>query len=226
MNYNFELILLQALPKFLADLCEIQSSESNYSALLYHHLIQTGYKHTQICVEMYSSNLVRDGVRPDLVIFDEEIVGRFNYYQNCDKTKDNTNAKREHLRCLFEVKGGAQQNISGLSNYFPNDPLCNELRDDPERRNKTQNARLALDIEKLGMWAKMFGTKSRDYVFLAIDMRNPKGYWSADTREIFGQYAAEHGVQLVYYAQDAQYFWHYDTEGNSRQIGIAHRTKI
>lgn len=220
MRYDFKKIIFEILPRYFQDLNGIQSSEANFASLLYHHLLLGGHIPTQICTEMYTANLVRDGVRPDLVIFDEEIEGRFNYFKDCDKSQSNTQLKIDHLRCVIEIKGGAQQHESGLGKYFEADLLCDALRANPEKRAKTQNCALAIDIEKLGMWSTHFGTDERDYVFLAIDLKNPKGFWPTHVRDTFGAYCAKHGVHLVYFAQGSSYFWHYPSQGMPVQVNL------
>ena len=109
MKYDFPFIVAKVLPPFFRDLSLIQSSEANFASLLYHHLVNSGVLPTQLCTEMYTANIVKEGIRPDLVIFDEEISGRFNYYKDCDKDQDNTALKLKHIRCVIELKGGAQQ---------------------------------------------------------------------------------------------------------------------
>ncbi len=221
MQYNFTAIVTKVLPGYFRDLNAIQSSEANFASLLYHHLLLGGHLPTQLCTEMYTANLLKDGVRPDLVVFDEAIQGRFNYYKDCDKGQSNTRLKQDHLRCVFEIKGGAQQHESGLGKYFEADLLCDALRGNPEKRAKTQNCALAIDIEKLGMWSSHFGNDGRDYVFLAIDLRNPKGFWPARVRETYGAYCAEHGVNLIYHAQGEKAFWHYPAQGKPTRIQVA-----
>jgi hypothetical protein len=220
MQYNFPEIISQVFPCYFADLNGIQSSEANFAALLYHHMILKGYLPTQLCTEMYTANLVKEGRRPDLVIFDEEISGRFNYFKDCDKNQSNTPLKLKHLRCVVEIKGGAQQHESGLGKYFEHDLLGEALRSDPEKRAKVQNYALAVDIEKLGMWASHFGTTDRDYVFLALDLKNPKGFWPTSVRDTFGEYCSKHGVHMVYFAQGDATFWHYPWNGKSAQLKI------
>ena len=220
MKYNFSKIISSVFPSYFRDLNGIQSSEANFAALLYHHILQGGHLPTQICTEMYTSNLVKDGTRPDLVIFDEEISGRFNYYKNCDKKQSNTQLKIDHLRCVVEIKGGAQQHESGLGKYFEADVLCEALRSNPEKRAKTQNCALVIDIEKLGMWSSHFGNDGRDYVFLTIDINNPKGFWPAHVRDTFGNYCSKHGVHMVYFAQGELEFWHYSPNGKPAKIKL------
>ena len=220
MKYNFPKIISDIFPRYFRDLNLIQSSEANFSSLLYHHLLLAGHLPTQICTEMYTANLLKDGIRPDLVIFDEKISGRFNYYKDCDKRQSNTQMKRDYLRCVLEIKGGAQQYESGLGKYFETDLLCDALRSNPEKRAKTQNCALAIDIEKLGMWSSHFGTNGRDYVFLTIDLKNPKGYWPNHVRDTFGGYCAEHGVHMVYFAQGEDVFWHYPPSDKPVQIAL------
>jgi len=203
MKYDSNLIFKKAFPLFFNDLKGVQSSEANYAVLLYHHLLNSGYSYKQVCTEMYSANIVKDGTRPDVVIFDDGIDGRFNYFKNCDRKQSNTDLKIEKLRCVIEIKGGAQQHESGLGKYFKDDPLCKNLLSDPVKRKKTQNCALPIDVEKLGMWASHFGDSKlgKDYIFLAIDMINPKGFWPNNIRDIFGEYAVQHKVHFVYYAQ-------------------------
>lgn len=221
MKYNFPFIVNKVLPLFFRDLSLIQSSEANFASLLYHHLINAGVLPTQLCTEMYTANIVKEGIRPDLVIFDEEISGRFNYYKDCDKRQDNTALKLQHIRCVVEIKGGAQQYESGLGKYFESDLLCDQLRSDPEKRRKTQNCALVVDIEKLGMWASQFGTQGRDYVFLAIDLKNPRGFWPDNVRDTYGGYCAKNGVHMIYFAQGSNTFWHYPRQGKPVQIRVA-----
>lgn len=111
MKYDFAKIISDVFPRYFKDLSGIQSSEANFASLLYHHLLQAGHRSTQICTEMYTANLVKDGTRPDLVIFDEAISGRFNYFKDCDKSQSNTQLKIDNLRCIVEIKGGAQQHV-------------------------------------------------------------------------------------------------------------------
>lgn len=219
MKYNLNEIIKNILPKYFLDASKIQSSEANYASLLYHHLACYGFQTTQLCTEMYSANLVKEGTRPDLVIFEEGINGRFNYYNNCDKKQPNTNAKIEHLKCVFEIKGGSQQHESGLAKYFSDDPLCLALRNDQVKRSKTQNCRLAIDVEKLGMWSSHFG-EDKDYVFLAIDMNSPKGVWPNDIRDTFGKYCAQHRTHLIYYALGQKHFWHYPMLPDGQMIEV------
>ena len=80
MNFKFSHVVNNVFPAFFAEVDGIQSSEANYAALLYHTLVTGGYKPKQICTEMYTANIVKEGTRPDLVIFDDGIDGRFNYY--------------------------------------------------------------------------------------------------------------------------------------------------
>ena len=123
---------------------------------------------------------------------------------------------------MIEIKGGAQQHESGLGKYFDDDVLCRRLLGDPQKRKKTQNCQLVIDVEKLGMWASKFGASDRqEYVFLAIDMKNPKGFWPSSVRETFGKYCAKHNVSLVYYAQGTGSYWYYDTSGQSRGMAVA-----
>jgi hypothetical protein len=221
MKFDFEQIVRDVFPRFFAEIDGIQSSEANYAALLYHCLVSGGYSPKQLCTEMYTANLVKEGVRPDLVVFDEAISGRFNYYKDCDKNQDNTQLKIANLKCVIEIKGGAQQHESGLGKYFRDDPLCINQPGDPQKRKKTQNCQLAIDVEKLGMWASKFGrSNQQEYVFLAIDMRNPKGFWPDEVRNTFARYCAEHRVTMIYYAQGSHSFWHHDASGNSRKIPV------
>lgn len=198
----------------------IQSSEANFASLLYHHLIISGYSPAQLCTEMYTANIVKEGRRPDLVIFDPEINGRFNYYKDCDKSQSNTPLKKMCLRCVIEIKGGAQQHESGLGKYFVQDILCDGLRSDPKKREKTQNCAIVVDIEKLGMWSSHFGATGRDYVFFALDLKNPKGFWPDSVRDSYGQYCAKNGVQMIYYAQGETKFWHYPCTGKPVQLSV------
>ncbi|MFA7242411.1 MAG: hypothetical protein WC091_20040 [Sulfuricellaceae bacterium] len=221
MKYDFPFIVSKVLPSFFRDLSLIQSSEANFASLLYHHLVNAGVLPTQLCTEMYTANIVKEGIRPDLVIFDEEISGRFNYYKDCDKHQDNTALKLQHIRCVLEIKGGAQQHESGLGKYFESDLLCDQLRSDPEKRRKTQNCALVVDIEKLGMWASQFGTQGRDYVFLTIDLKNPRGFWPDNVRNTYGEYCAKNGVHMIYFAQGSSTFWHYPCQGEPIQICVA-----
>lgn len=218
MKYDFAKIVSDVLPRYFRDLNGIQSSEANFASLLYHNLLQAGHLPTQICTEMYTANLVKEGTRPDLVIFDEAISGRFSYFKDCDKSQSNTQLKIDHLRCVVEIKGGAQQHESGLGKYFETDLLCDALRSNPEKRSKTQNCALAIDIEKLGMWSSHFGNDGRDYVFLTIDLKNPKGFWPSHVRDTFGSYCARHGVHMIYFAQGEAAFWHYPPKGNSVRV--------
>ncbi len=222
MKYNFEVIVQDALPRFFKDVIDIQSSEANYAALLYHHLIQAGYSTTQLCTEMYTANLIPEGTRPDLVVFDEGISGRFNYFKDCDKSQSNTPLKKENIRCVFEIKGGSQQHESGLGKYFLDDPLCEKLRGDKKKRKKTQNCALVLDIEKLNNWANHFGASEsgRNYVFLTIDMKNPKGFWPDSIRETFATYSSKKKVHLIYYAQGSNHFWHYAPGAESDKVAV------
>ena len=223
MNYNFVGIINDVLPKYFNDVARIQSSEANYASLLYHHLACSGYLVDQLCTEMYSANLVKEGTRPDLVIFEEGICGRFNYYNHCDKNQSNTNDKLKYLKCVFEIKCGSQQHESGLGKYFKDDPLCTKLLNATKKREGTQNCRLAIDVEKLGMWNSHFGDagKGRDYVFLAIDMMNPKGFWPEVVRDAFGQYCARFKAHLIYYALGQQGFNHYPISTEARKIPLA-----
>jgi hypothetical protein len=221
MKYDFQKMVADIFPRYFRDLNGIQSSEANFASLLYHHLLVAGYLPTQVCTELYTANLVKEGTRPDLVIFNEDVAGRFNYYKDCDKAQSNTQLKIDHLRCVIEIKGGAQQHESGLGKYFESDLLCDALRDDAEKRKKTQNCALAIDIEKLGMWSSHFGTKGRDYVFLTIDLKNPKGFWSDHVRDTFGAYCAKHGVHMIYFAQGMPTFWHYSPTSKSAQVKVA-----
>ena len=220
MKYDFAKIVSDVLPYYFRDLNGIQSSEANFASLFYHHLLLAGHIPSQICTEMYTANLVKDGVRPDLVIFDEAISGRFNYYKDCDKNQSNTQLKIDHLRCVVEIKGGAQQHESGLGKYFETDLLCDSLRSNPEKRAKTQNCAHAIDIEKLGMWSSHFGNNGRDYVFLAIDLKNPKGFWPNHVRDTFGGYCEKHGVHMIYFAQGETEFWHYSHKENTTRVHL------
>jgi hypothetical protein len=125
-----------------------------------------------------------------------------------------------HLRCVIEIKGGAQKHESGLGKYFKTDLLCDNLRSEPDKRAKTQNCALVIDIEKLGVWASLFGTNGRDYVFLAIDLKNPKGFWSSQVRDTFGNYCNKNGVNMVYFSQGESSFWHYSPQALPVQIGL------
>jgi hypothetical protein len=222
MKYSFDIIIRQALPAFFRDVVNIQSSEANYAALLYHHLIQSGYSPTQLCTEMYTANLIADGSRPDLVVFDDGMSGRFNYFKDCDKNQSNTGLKKDKIRCIFEIKGGSQQHESGLGKYFSDDPLCEKLRNDEQKRKKTQNCALALDIEKLNNWATHFGASEtgRNYVFLAIDMKSPKGFWSDSIREKFASYSSRNKVHLVYYAQGEKHYWYYAPSTSGEKLAV------
>lgn len=220
MKYNFEQILSHVFPRYFKDVSRIQSSEANFASLLYYHLVTSGYDPSQLCTEMYTANLLKNGIRPDLVLFDDAIDGRFNYYKNCDKTLSNTPLKREYLRCVIEIKGGAQQHQSGLGKYFAADLLGDSMRSDSGRRAKVQNYALAIDIEKLGMWSSTFGTNGRDYVFLALDLKNPKGFWSDHVRDTFGAYCQKNKVHMIYFAQGDTHFWHYSPLGASRQLRV------
>ena len=222
MKYSLNVVIDKVFPAYFRDVARIQSSEANYASLLYLHLVKAGYDPGQICTEMYTANLVKEGTRPDLVIFDEGIQGRFNYYKDCDKRQPNTQLKLDNLRCVVEIKGGSQQHESGLGKYFKDDPLCKSLLNDPVKRKKTQNCALAIDVEKLGMWAGHFGDagNGRDYVFLAIDMKNPKGFWPDRIRDEFGKYCAKHQVCLVYYAQGDEKFWYYPPSSSVKQVPL------
>lgn len=220
MKYDIYAIINDVFPKYFRELNKIQSSEANFAALLYHHLILSGHLPTQLCTEMYTANLLKDGIRPDLVIFDEEISGRFNYYKDCDKNQSNTQLKINHLRCVVEIKGGAQQHESGLGKYFDKDPLCSSLLGNKDKRTKTQNCALAIDIEKLGMWSSHFGNNGRDYIFLTIDLKNPKGFWPDKIRDTFGKYCAKHGAHMIYFAQGDNVFWHYSPQGKSEKLKL------
>jgi hypothetical protein len=222
LKYDSNVLFTRVFPRFFTDVADVQSSEANYAALLYHHMISGGLSHKQICTEMYSANLIKDGTRPDLVVFDEGIDGRFNYFKDCEKSQSNTPLKLDKLRCVIEIKGGAQQAASGLGKYLDYDPLCKNLLSDPRKRQKTQNCSLPLDIEKLGVWASHFGDtlSGRDYVFLALDMKNPKGFWQDSIRDTFGGYCAHHGVHLVYYAQGASHYWHYNVSERGEQCPL------
>lgn len=218
MNFEKSSLVEKIFPAYFSDVADVQSSEATYASLLYYHLMSNGYSHKQICTEMYSANLVPDGRRPDLVVFNSGIDGRFNYYRDCDKKQDNTPTKIEHIGCVVEIKGGAQQTGSGLTKYDRDDPLGLNLLDDPEKRKKAQNCALAIDIEKLGMWAQQFGRRAT-YVFLAIDIKNPKGFWPTSVRKAFGQYCEQYGVLLVYYAQGASYFFTFE-DGQERAFKV------
>lgn len=222
MKYDFDAIVRNILPGYFKDVAKIQSSEANYASLLYHHLACGGYRVDQLCTEMYSANLVKEGTRPDLVVFEEEIAGRFNYYNKCDRNQSNTEAKLNNLKCVFEIKGGSQQYESGLGKYFKDDPLCLDLLSDPKKREKTQNCRLAIDVEKLGMWNGHFGDagEGRDYVFMAIDMVNPKGFWPESIRDTFGGYCAKHKAHLIYYALGQDHFYHYSLSPLGKKISV------
>lgn len=227
MKHKLSFLVDQVFPGFFGDVQRVQSSEANYAALLYHHLMINRYLPTQVCTEMYTANLLKDGIRPDLVIFDEEIEGRFNYFKDCDRSQSNTPVKQAHLRCVIEIKGGSQQTESGLAKYFKHDPLCKDLQSDPDKRKKTQNCALAIDIEKLAMWAEVFGTveTGRDHIFLALDMKNPKGPWPKHIRDAFGHYCAEHKVNMIYFAQGEDAFWHYAPGRKPKTIGVGRRQK-
>jgi len=223
VDYKFQHVIDKVFPAYFRDVAKIQSSEANYASLLYMHLVHSGFGPGQICTEMYTANLVKEGTRPDLVIFDEGIQGRFNYYKDCDKRQSNTQVKLDNLKCVVEIKGGSQQHESGLGKYFRHDPLCKALLNDPITRKKTQNCALAIDVEKLGMWSSHFGDagEGRDYVFLAIDMKNPKGFWPDNIRDEFGGYCKKHKVNLIYYAQGSKHFWHYPLATHPSQIPLA-----
>jgi hypothetical protein len=171
---------------------------------------------------MYTANLIPDGSRPDLVIFDDGMSGRFNYFKDCEKSQSNTDLKKEKVRCIFEIKGGSQQQESGLGKYFTHDPLCDQLRNDQEKRKKTQNCALVIDIEKLNNWATHFGSSEfgRNYVFMAIDMKNPKGFWPDSIRERFARYSSKNKVHLVYFAQGQKSYWHYAPQASGEKIAL------
>jgi hypothetical protein len=126
-------------------------------------------------------------MRPDLVIFDEEVAGNFRYYKDGDKKQDNSAIKRDCLRCIIEIKGGAHGDINGLNN----------------------DKAVERDIEKLGRFRLMLQKEDKDYLFLAFDQKAAKGNWSSEKRIRLGQICIENQIHMIYYAQGQREFWHY-----------------
>jgi hypothetical protein len=52
IDYSREEFINNILPCYFSQVKDIQCAETNYSTLLYHHLILYRYSHRQVCVEM------------------------------------------------------------------------------------------------------------------------------------------------------------------------------
>lgn len=223
MDYSFANVIDAVFPRFFAEANDIQCSEHNYATLLYYHLRHAGYTHKQVCREMYSDGIVSDGVRPDIVVMDEGISGRFNYYLNCDPHYSNVQLKKDNLRLLIEMKGGAHNKGHALDKFYPSDVLC-EVKPRKINGKKNQYCGLVEDIDKLIAWREKFysPTREQDYLFVALDMKNRHGPFPHDAKAKIAGYCRKQGIRFIYFAQGEHHFhFHGINKEPDRDIPIA-----
>ena len=196
LEYSLDWLETKVLPYFFWDATQIQGSENNYLALLYHHLLFSGLAATQVCREMYTTGIKN---RPDLVIFSPEIKGKFSFYTNGDPKCDNTPLKKKFIKCLIEMKGGAHGTNQSL--------------------NKFQD--LLKDIKKLEDWKQEF--VNGDYIFIAFNL---SGFGRAIKQEKLFDIAtlcSESNVHFVYFLQGKQHFSIWNPKNEVRNVSIKSR---
>lgn len=190
IEYSREEFINNVLPRFFFSAKDIQCTENNYSTLLYHHLMLSGYSHRQVCREMltkFDSDDARHNFkRPDISIFSPEINGRFNY---SDKGRElNTPLKKKALRCLAEFKGSAWRGDSqALSDTSPKGELMKDIN------------------ENLPLWRQLLNDDA-DYFFFGINLEMPKGIWTAAKIEEIAEKCFANRVHFVYYMQGCDHF--------------------
>jgi hypothetical protein len=193
MEYSFDFLVSEVFPYFFADATKIQSSEHNYLALLYHHMLTAGLSPSQVCREMYTGGQKQ---RPDIVVFSPDIDGRFNLYKDGNTVEDNTPIKRKHMQCLIEMKGGAH--------------LSKQALDRPED--------LIKDIHKLSEWKRQF--EVGDYIFLALNLRGFRGPIRPDQLSKLAEESMQRRINFIYFLQGQPDFLVWRPQEECRKISL------
>ena len=142
---------------FAEDCLAVVGHEANITARLYDCLRDVSYGASQLSLETYFNFAARGSRmqdRPDLVVFKAGFDGRFNLYQDGDRTRSNDQHKLAHINAIFEVKGGASM---------------------ANKSDRAVKGAYLVDISKLSQWRadalkKRKGTQVHT-VFLGVDSR-------------------------------------------------------